>query len=60
MSEQNGTGAAAVYVQTNAADGNEVLAFERGADGGLRRAGASPPAVAAPARRTSPPRARSS
>jgi 6-phosphogluconolactonase len=35
MSEQNGKAAAAVYVQTNAADGNEVLAFERGADGGL-------------------------
>src|SRR5687768_6085829 len=34
MSEQNGS-AAAVYVQTNAADGNEVLAFKRDADGRL-------------------------
>jgi len=39
MSEQNGTAAAAVYVQTNAADGNEVLAFERGADGRLAPSG---------------------
>jgi 6-phosphogluconolactonase len=39
MSEQNGNTAAAVYVQTNAADGNEVLAFERGADGRLTPTG---------------------
>ena len=35
MSKQNGTAAAAVYVQTNDAAENEVLAFERGADGRL-------------------------
>jgi len=35
MSKQNGSAAAAVYVQTNDAAENEVLAFERGADGRL-------------------------
>lgn len=39
MSEQNGSTAAAVYVQTNAAGGNEVLAFERDADGRLAAIG---------------------
>jgi 6-phosphogluconolactonase len=35
MNDHNGSAEAAVYVQTNAAGGNEVLAFERGADGRL-------------------------
>ena len=35
MSKQNGSAAAAVYVQTNDAAENEVLAFERGAVGRL-------------------------
>jgi len=39
MSEQKRTAAAAVYVQTNASGGNEVLAFERDADGRLARMG---------------------
>jgi 6-phosphogluconolactonase len=35
MTQENGATAKAVYVQTNDATGNEVLAFERGADGAL-------------------------
>ena len=35
MTEQNGEAAAAVFVQTNDATENEVVAFERGSDGGL-------------------------
>jgi 6-phosphogluconolactonase len=35
MDRKNGNAAAAVYVQTNDATDNEVLAFERRADGGL-------------------------
>ena len=35
MTQQDSNAATAVYVQTNDATKNEVLAFERGADGGL-------------------------
>jgi 6-phosphogluconolactonase len=35
MTQQHANKPAAVYVQTNDAAGNDVLAFERGADGGL-------------------------
>ena len=39
MTEQSSAAGAAVYVQTNAASGNEVLAFERRRDGGLNPLG---------------------
>ena len=58
MTKQNGDAAAAVYVQTNDADRNEIIAFERRADGGLTPLGALRRAVAAPESRTFPPRAR--
>ena len=40
MTEQNSNPTAAVYVQSNDAAKNEVLAFERGADGALASRGA--------------------
>jgi 6-phosphogluconolactonase len=42
MTSQNGAATAAVYVQTNDAAANEVLAFERRADGGLAPVGRFP------------------
>ena len=49
-----------IYVQTNDAERNEVVAFDRDADGKLTAIGTSTPAGAAAARRTWPRRARSS
>jgi 6-phosphogluconolactonase (cycloisomerase 2 family) len=42
MSQPNGNPSMAVYVQTNDATQNEVLAFERGADGRIASAGRFP------------------
>ena len=50
----------AVYVQTNDATDNEVVAFSRSEDGSLSRWAATARAGAGPARRTFPRRARSS
>ena len=51
MSQQNGSTAKAVYAQSNDADANEVLVFERRADGAL----ASREAVATGGRGTGKP-----
>ena len=60
MTKQDSSAAAAVYVQTNDATENEVLAFERGADGRLAPLGRFATGVAEPASRTFRRRARSS
>ena len=59
MTEQQSSALAAVYVQTNDAAENEVLAFQRRRDGGLAALGRFETGVGGRGSRTCPRRARS-